>query len=152
APAAERSRAAFLDEVCATLWPEQPGDAERTRLLLLPSRRRPRLVVPTTRRAAAAAVRVYGEPRSRHARLATHALSLVLRSGMGGALCRDLVELPASDRGPSIEAYLRAEIDHDLCMSMYLGAPRANRKPVFQLLTRSGEQIGIAKVGISPLA
>src|SRR4051812_6534976 len=151
ATAADRGRAAFLDEVCTTLWPEQPADAPRTRMLLLPGRRRPRLVVPCERRAAAAAVRLYGEPRSRHAVLATRALSLVLRSGVGGAMFRDRVELPASDEASSIETYLRAEVDPELCISMYLGAPRANRKPVFQLLTRSGEQIGIAKVGTSPL-
>jgi hypothetical protein len=150
--AADRGRAAFLEEVCATLWPEQPGGTARTRMLLLPGRRRPRLVVPCERRAAAAAVRLYGEPRSRRTVLATHALSLVLRSGVGGAIFRDRVELPASDQVSSIETYLRAEIDPELCISMYLGAPRANRKPVFQLLTRSGEQIGIAKVAVSPLA
>jgi hypothetical protein len=152
APAADRGRAAFLDEVCATLWPEPPGDTLRTRMLLLPGRRRPRLLVPCERRAAAAAVRLYGEPRSRRAVLATHALSLVLRSGVGGAIFRDRVELPASDQVSSIETYLRAEVDPELCISMYVGAPRANRKPVFQLLTRSGEQIGIAKVAMSPLA
>jgi len=152
ATAADRGRAAFLDEVCTTLWPEQPADAPRTRMLLLPGRRRPRLVVPCEPRAAAAAVRLYGEPRSRHAALATRALSLVLRSGVGGAVFRDRVELPASDQVSSIETYLRAEVDPDLRISMYLGAPRANRKPVFQLLTRSGEQIGIAKVAMSPLS
>jgi hypothetical protein len=62
------------------------------------------------------------------------------------------VELPASDQVASIERYLRAEVDPDLCIGMYLGAPRANRKPVFQLLTRSGDQIGIAKIAMSPLS
>jgi hypothetical protein len=36
-------------------------------------------------------------------------------------------------------------------VSVHLGAPRANRKPVLQLLTEAGETIGFAKVGINPL-
>jgi hypothetical protein len=34
---------------------------------------------------------------------------------------------------------------------MYLGPARANRKPVLQLLTSSGETVGFAKIGINPL-
>ena len=83
--AADRSRAAFLDEVCATLWPEQSGETGRTHMLL-PGRRRPRLVVPRQRRVAAAAVRLYGEPRSRHARLATQVCRWCSVRGSAGAI------------------------------------------------------------------
>ena len=34
---------------------------------------------------------------------------------------------------------------------MHLGAARANRKPVLQLLTPDGETVGFAKIGVSPL-
>src|SRR3954447_13587826 len=98
ATAADRGRAAFLDEVCTTLWPEQPADAPRTRMLLLPGRRRPRLDEPRQPRSMTAVVRLYGVPRSRHAALATRALTLVLRSGVGVAVFRYRVELPASDQ------------------------------------------------------
>jgi hypothetical protein len=35
---------------------------------------------------------------------------------------------------------------------MYLGAPRANRKPVLHLFTPDGYPVGVAKVGVTPLA
>ena len=94
--AADRERAAFLDEMCRVLWraPED-GAAEGDELIVLPGARRPRLVVPPRRRVAAAAVRQYGEPRSRRSQLGTRALSLVLRSGvLRGAATR------AAESGP----------------------------------------------------
>jgi hypothetical protein len=36
-------------------------------------------------------------------------------------------------------------------VSVHLGAPRANRKPVLQLLTKEGETVGFAKIGINAL-
>jgi hypothetical protein len=51
----------------------------------------------------------------------------------------------------TIEAYLADLVMCDIRVSMYLGPARANRKPVLQLLTSSGETVGFAKVGVSPL-
>lgn len=153
----DRQRAAFLDETCRVLWPEGSNDPAasprrpNTELMLLPGARRPRLVVPLGRRAAAAAVSQYGEPRSARSRYGTRALSLLLRSGAGGVVFRDRVRLPAGGQ-PTIESYLREALDVDLELSMYVGAPRANQKPVLQLLRRDGSLVGFAKVGISPLA
>ena len=150
--AADRERAAFLDEMCRVLWraPED-GAAEGDELIVLPGARRPRLVVPPRRRVAAAAVRQYGEPRSRRSQLGTRALSLVLRSGAGGALFRDRVRLGPTGRD-TIDGYLAGALGCDLEISMYLGAPRANRKPVLQLLAGDGSLAGFAKIGVSPLA
>ncbi len=36
-------------------------------------------------------------------------------------------------------------------ISLHLGAARANRKPVLQLLSKAGETIGFAKIGINAL-
>jgi len=150
--AADRERAAFLDEMCRVLWraPED-GAAEGDELIVLPGARRPRLLVPPRRRVAAAAVRQYGEPRSRRSRLGTKALSLVLRSGAGGALFRDRVRLGPAGRD-TIDGYLAGALGCDIEISMYLGAPRANRKPVLQLLAGDGSLAGFAKIGVSPLA
>jgi hypothetical protein len=51
----------------------------------------------------------------------------------------------------TIEAYLSAVLDSDVLISAHLGAARANRKPVLQLLTPRGETTGFAKVSINPL-
>ena len=48
-------------------------------------------------------------------------------------------------------AYLRKVLDRDLVVSLRVGPPRANRKPVLELLSPSGEMLGFAKVGISGL-
>jgi hypothetical protein len=52
---------------------------------------------------------------------------------------------------PSIETHLAEVLGTDVLVSLYLGAPRANRKPVLQVLDRSGRTTAWVKVGIDPL-
>jgi hypothetical protein len=52
----------------------------------------------------------------------------------------------------TIESYLASVLGQDLQVSLLLGAPRANRKPVLQLLTADGVTAGFAKLGDGPLA
>ncbi|HEX3489352.1 MAG TPA: hypothetical protein VHU92_08410 [Streptosporangiaceae bacterium] len=148
-------RAAYLDEVCGLLWPP-PSAAVRARtgpgdLLVLPSLRDPRLLVPAGRRAGAAAVRRYGEPGSVAARLGRRALGLALASGAGPVLLRDRLRIRVPAGAPALEAYLSDQLGTDVLLSLHLGAPRANRKPVLQLLTPDGRTVAYAKVGITPL-
>jgi len=119
--------------------------------VVLPGLRRPRLLVPVGRPAATAAVRRYGRPTSLKARLGTRALSLMFRSGLGTAVLRDrlLVRVPAGT--PTIESYLSEELGQDICVSLYLGSARANRKPILQLLTPEGGTFGYAKIGVNQL-
>ena len=165
-----------LQEVCELLWPapamitvetsearsglarafqrwakdsEQAGDGEFT---LVPGFRQPPLLVPTSRSAASVAVRHYNGPRSPTARLCVNVLSLALGRGLGGAVLRGRVRVTAPAGSETIEAYLRRVTSRDIRVSMYLGPARANRKPVLQLVTGSGETAGFAKVGINPLS
>ncbi len=158
--AIDPGRARYLDETTALLWPPPAqvtvgrpgrGAAAGSALIVLPGRDRPRLVVPAGRRAAAAAVRRYGEPGSRTARLATRSIGLAMASGLGSLLFRDRLRIQTPPGASTIESYLRAELGHDIRVSMYLGAARANRKPVLQLLSARGETLGFAKVGVNPL-
>jgi hypothetical protein len=126
-------------------------DGYASEFIVLPGARRPRLLVPAVRHAAAAAVRRYGEPGSRRARLAARGLSLSLDSGIGGTALRSRLRVQAPAGAPTIETYLRAKLGLDLSVSMHLGAARANRKPVLQLITPEGDIAGFAKIGISPL-
>jgi hypothetical protein len=172
APGAGRSR---LDDVGAVLWPP-PATASLSRgarlfrghgrdrgrdFVVLPSARRPRLLVPAGRRASAAAVRRYGEPGSVRAWAGSRALALALAAGgasvgLGGRL---RVSAGPGTAGPgtadpgagTIEAYLGSVLGYEVLISTHLGAARANRKPVLQLLTPRGESAGFAKVSVNPL-
>ncbi len=150
-PAGDRAR--FLSEVCGLLWPP-PATTVRSRtgeLIVLPSLRDPRLLVPASRRAGAAAVRRYGEPGSVRARLGRRALELALASGAGPVLLRDRLRIRVPAGAPTLEAYLSGQLGAEVLLSLHLGAARANRKPVLQLLTPGGHTVAYAKVGITPL-
>ena len=166
-----------LGDVCAVLWPP-PATATLSRssrglqmlrdrpvrgrdFVVLPSARRPRLLVPSGRRASAAAVRRYGEPGSFTAWAGSRALALALAAGgasvgLGGRL-RVSAGPGTADPGTgdpgtgTIEAYLRSVLGYEVLISTHLGAARANRKPVLQLLTRRGATAGFAKVSVNPL-
>jgi hypothetical protein len=175
---AGRGRVAYLETVTRQLWPEpakvstssagpdRPASRSGPRaadepaghaaletvseFIVLPGLRRPRLLVPVGR-PAATAVRRYGMPSSIKTRLGTQGLSLLLRSGLGPTVLRDrlLVQVPAGT--PTIESYLSEVLGRDIVVSLYLGPPRANRKPILQLLTPGGKTFGYAKVGVNAL-
>jgi hypothetical protein len=120
-------------------------------MLVLPGLRQPRLVVPRDRRAGSAAVRRYGEPASARTRLAARALSATLASGLGGLVLRDRILVRVPPGAQTIESHLSSVLGQRVQVSIHLGAARANRKPVLQLLTPSGETVGFAKVGVNAL-
>jgi hypothetical protein len=51
----------------------------------------------------------------------------------------------------TVETYLADLLRRDIRVSMYLGPPRANRKPVLHILTPAGQPVAFAKVGVNPL-
>jgi hypothetical protein len=119
-------------------------------LIVLPGAARPRLIVPSGRRAAAAAVRRYGEPGSAKTMFATRALAIMLAGGLRSALGdRLIVRVPPG--AETICSYLGELAGRPVEISMHVGAARANRKPVLQLLTEAGETVGFAKIAINQL-
>jgi hypothetical protein len=151
---ADEDRAAYLAQMCRLLWPaparvsESGADRE---FIILPTARRPRLIVPASRRPAAAALRRYGEPGTFRARLATRGLEALLLSGAGQAVLRDRLRIEVPAGAPTIDRYLGDQLGVEISVSMHLGAARANRKPVLQLLTADGATVGFAKIGVNPL-
>jgi hypothetical protein len=154
-------RADYLRDICGKLWPHpataelgprraahQAGDLS---MIVLPGLRDPRLLVPAERRPAAAAVRRYGEPGSVRSAVVTRALAAALASGLGPRLLRGRLTVRVPPGAQTIESRLNQTLGRQVLVSVHLGAPRANRKPVLQLLTAAGETIGFAKVGINPL-
>ena len=154
----------YLAQVCRLLWPPPasaaltgrrsarlgrlgPGDRE---LIVLPGAARPKLIVPGGRRAAAAAVRRYGEPGSAKTMLATRALAIMLAGGLRPVLGdRLVVRVPPG--GQAIGSYLAELAGQPVEIGLHVGAARANRKPVLQLLTPAGDTIAFAKIGINQL-
>jgi len=159
---AGQSQADYLREVSQLLWPPPalaaPGAQQRTtggpgdsELIVLPGLRRPRLVVPNDRRSSAAAIRGYGSPGSARDRVAARILSAALASGLGGLVLRDRLQVRVPPDAETIETHLTAVLGYPVRVSMNLGAARANRKPVLQLLTPAGRTAGFAKIGVNPL-
>jgi hypothetical protein len=156
-------RRAYLDEVAAVLWPaphtavvgrRRPAAGARVaELLVLPHRNRPRLLTPTSARPAAAVVRHHGEGSGRGSRLAASALALGLRAGAGGLLRsgRLHVVLPEDGAGPTLAGHLSAVLGREVEVGLHLGPPRANRKPVVQVLDRAGRTFAYAKVAVDDL-
>lgn len=161
--AAGPERLRYLQEAGRLLWPSpavfqvgrggpaRPGLAPVSEFLLLPQASQPRLLVPASRRAAAAAVRGYGEPGSRAAAAGARLLPLLLTAGLAPVAMRTRLRVSAPPGTATIESCLREAAGPGLSFSMHLGAPRANRKPVLQLLTSDGAIAGFAKIGINPL-
>jgi hypothetical protein len=76
---------------------------------------------------------------------------LAMASNAGPRLFRDRLLIEAPRDAPTIASYLRSALGREVCLSMYVSAARANRKPVMQVLTPDGEAVGYAKIGIDPL-
>ena len=151
----------YLDEVGRLLWPPPAtatlakGRSAASRaadevLLVLPDSRRPKLIVPAGRKAGAAAIRRYGQPGSMRTRLATKTLATLVAGGLGPVL-GDRLAISRPGETLTIESALAALVGQPVEISLHLGAARANRKPVLQLLSEAGETIGFAKIGINAL-
>ncbi len=163
APADADGRRDYLWEMLGTLWPPPlsvtrcdrlaPGSPGSTELLVFPDERRAALLVPRRpRRAAAAALRNYKASARARDRLRFGAAALAARTGFAEVL-PDRIRI---ERGPDgtdagITDHLRTVLRRDLLVSLYIGAARANRKPVLQALAPDGELLGFVKVGVSPL-
>jgi hypothetical protein len=78
------------------------------------------------------------------------------RSGPDGAGRRSGPDGAGRRSGPDgaetdIAAHLGAVLGRDVLVCLYIGAARANRKPVLQVLAPDGTVLGFAKVGVDPL-
>lgn len=158
-------RLAHLADVTPLLWPASPtaapgrsphlapGERAVEEYLLLPSSRRPRLLAPAGRRAAAAVVRHHAEGRGRADRLRAGVLAMGLRAGLGHALWRERLHVvsPADAAPVDLRRHLAGLLACDVQVGMHLGPPRANRKPVLQLVSPAGRTLGYAKLGVNPL-
>jgi len=146
----------YLLEVASRMWPPSAGMA-RTRsrtpgeraFVLIPSADRPHLMVPAgAPRAAAAAVDGFTGHRTGSAGLRSWLLRRALAIGAGEWLLPGRLVVGPE---PGIEAHLATVLGETPLIAMHIGPPRANRKPVLQLLDHGGRLLGFAKIGTGPL-
>lgn len=153
----------YLWEVLRVLWPEParitrygrtaPGRADRTEFLVVPSMQRAKLLLPRRpRRAAAAALRHYKASAAAPRRLAFHGLALAAQAGLADILPHRIsIEAGQGAADADISGYLAGVLHQEVIISLRIGPPRANRKPVLELLTADGKLLGFAKVGVNAL-
>jgi hypothetical protein len=169
--AADTGALEYLRGICKLLWPAPSvvtleGRGRRRSLgtsrtpppgwvdsqyALVPGIGRPPLLVPDMDRIAASAIRYFNGQRTLKVKLTTKVFSLCLASGLGSTLYTGRVRVSTPPGAESMETYLRGIVSKDVHISMSVGPPRANRKPVLQLLTPSGDPAAFAKIGTTPL-
>ena len=142
-------RSDYLADVTRRLWP--PPGTGREAFLLLPSAAQPRLLVPLgDRKAAVAAIRTLAVRHSLGRRLGLRLLLEGFRWGVAPRLLRQRMVLPAGEH--SLVEALSVALAAPVRVALYIGPPRANRKPVLQVIGEGGQVIAYAKVGTTPLA
>jgi hypothetical protein len=154
------SRREYLEASLRLLWPapsvisfcgrRRVTNAEQ--YVLLPNGRDPKAMVPRRPLAvSAAAVRNYKTSANPRQRLQHRALSWAARLG-GTAVLPDQVCIRSSAAAAGgIDQYLAGALQRRLHVCLYIGAPRANRKPVLQLISDHGGTFAFAKIGTSAL-
>ncbi len=156
-------RSEYLWEVLRILWPEparitrsgrvRPSPPERAEFLIIPDERRAKLLLPRRpRRAAAAALRHYKASADTPRRLMFRGLALAAQAGLADLLPhRITIEAAQGTADADIAGYLSGVLGQETIISVRVGPPRANRKPVLELLNADGGLIGFAKVGVNAL-
>ena len=154
-----------LAEAAAVLWPAparvmvsaaQPttsADEWTLSYALLPGADDPRLAVPLRPRAAAAAVaRSQSAAGSTRAAVRNALVAAAFRTGVAALLLRGrLVVTQAHGASDGLDAVLTDLLGEPVCLGIRVGPPRANRKPVLQVVSRGGRLLGYAKVGTNRL-
>lgn len=147
---------ASLAQTLHSLWPGLEWEVVRssrrdpsahTELVAFPGLARQRLLLPASPRAAGAALRRFSAAAGKAQVSARVAAGAALRYG-GESLLRDRVRLHGS--GETILEHLAEVLGRDrVQVSLSLGPPRVNRKPVLQVFDEHGRSLAFAKVGSS---
>jgi Phosphotransferase enzyme family len=162
-PGAGAGRGRYVQDTVRALWPEParvvstrfwaPAGAAVTEFIVVPNDHRAALLLPRRPlRAAAGALRNYKASADPRQQRRLRALSLAARVGFGELLpSRIRIEHGPRAPGADIADYLSTVLDREVVVSVYIGPPRANRKPVLQVLTPGGELLGFAKISVTDL-
>lgn len=158
----ERRVLASHATIIESLWPAPaqvgdeppgPGATARADYLPVPDQRDPRFLLPRDRRAAREVLRHFRSDGSGRARWRIAGLRLALQTTGGWPLTRGrvAVSVPASPAAETIESHLRGILGEEITMGIHFGPPRANRKPILQVLGADHRPLAFGKVGVDPL-
>jgi hypothetical protein len=135
------------------LWPPPaqvraaPRRTAHSDYIVIPSASNPKLLVPSRpRRVAAGAIRNFKTASNSKERVQLTALALAARAGLHSLLPDQFTIAPGDGATPGIDAHLAAVLNRPVHVSLYIGPPRAVRKPVLQVLTDRGETLAFAKL------
>ncbi|MEV0460543.1 hypothetical protein [Catellatospora methionotrophica] len=121
---------------------------------VVPAIGKARLLVPHgDRRAAGAAIRHTSAPRSAKDRLRQRVLAGVFSTGLGSRTLGDLVfrDRLAVQAQPTLAEHLSGLLGQRVRLSVRFGPPRANRKPVLQLIDDRAHTVAYAKMAVNDL-
>lgn len=159
-----QGRGRYLQEVLGILWPPParvtqrgrwhhggPGGRYAAEFVIVPSERRAVLLLPRRpRRVSAAVLRNYKASASTWDRRKLDTLALAARLGLTDVLPHR-VRIERGSTGEDLAGYLSAALGKDVMVSLHIGPPRANRKPVLQAVAPDGAVAGFVKMGVDPL-
>jgi hypothetical protein len=146
--------------VARVLWPAPThvrigskrgrGRGHTASYVIVPSAARPKLLIPSRpRKIAAGAMRNFKTAADSRDRMQAGALSLAARLGLHSLLPhRVIIDAHSEPALTSIDAHLSEVLERPLYVSLYIGPPRAVRKPVLQVLDPRGNTFAFAKLGI----
>ena len=135
----------------ARVGPPRPGALAH--YLAVPDAQDPRFLLPRDRSAAVGILRHFRSDGTPAARRRIAALKQVIRVTGGWPLARGrlAVMAPEPSGTETIETHLREILGVDFQLGIHLGPPRANRKPILQVLGTDGEPLAFGKLGVGPL-
>lgn len=150
------------DEIVSALWPGATLASARWHLgrrtshvemLALPGRSRTTLLVPLRPlRATAAVVGAHRSPGTTRQRVKHRALVKLARFGAADLVPRRIsIRSNANTASDSVSAYLESIVREPVVVGIHLGPPRANRKPIVQVMSSTGRTLAFAKIGVNPL-
>lgn len=129
------------------LFPEAAGE-QNMDFLALPSRRNCRIAIPATGTAARRSLRRGISPQRRSRRLARDIAALAVNLGFGRWWPH---RISVCDSERSVVGELTRMLGRSVWVSVYLGPPRSNRKPVLQVMDKQGRMIAYSKVAVNEL-
>ena len=127
----------------------RPVPSQVRRFLAVPDLDDTRMFLPAAPRLAASSLRRARRAVGLKGRLTTATATLALRSGSTHVLRRH-VTVPVTD--DSVDVQLADILGHEVQVAVFLGPPRANRKPVLQVMDTTGALLSITKMGVSALS
>jgi hypothetical protein len=151
------------DDLTSLLWPapavvrpaNRPtpgGQRDVARYLAVPGRDEPRLLLPLRpRRAAALGLRQTGRRSGRLGRWARAAAAGALSVGAGDLMRARTLVVSAPSGHATVERTFAEALGQPVALVVSLGRPRANRKPVVQVVDRAARTLAYAKVAVDPL-